>query len=102
MGPRPPLSTLFPYTTLFRSRPRGDRDDTHPVLVECVRQLRAYFDRDLKQFDLPLDPSGSAFQKSVWRSEEHTSELQSQFQLVCRPPLENKKGWARAGIVHAA
>jgi methylated-DNA-[protein]-cysteine S-methyltransferase len=47
-------------------RPRGDRDDTQPVLVECVRQLRAYFDRDLKEFDLPLDPSGSAFQKSVW------------------------------------
>jgi methylated-DNA-[protein]-cysteine S-methyltransferase len=47
-------------------RPRGDRDDTHPLLVECGRQLRAYFQRDLKEFDLPLDPSGSAFQKSVW------------------------------------
>jgi methylated-DNA-[protein]-cysteine S-methyltransferase len=47
-------------------RPRGDRDDTHPLLVEAVRQLRAYFDRDLKEFDLPLDPSGSAFQKAVW------------------------------------
>jgi methylated-DNA-[protein]-cysteine S-methyltransferase len=47
-------------------RPRGDRDDTHPVLVEAVRQLRAYFDRDLKEFDLPLSPHGSDFQKSVW------------------------------------
>jgi methylated-DNA-[protein]-cysteine S-methyltransferase len=47
-------------------RPRGDRDDTHPVLAECVRQLTAYFDRDLKEFDLPLDPSGSDFQRSVW------------------------------------
>ena len=47
-------------------RPRGDRDDTHPVLVETVRQLRAYFDRDLKEFELPLDPAGSDFQKSVW------------------------------------
>ena len=47
-------------------RPRGDRDDSHPVLVETVRQLRAYFDRDLKEFDLPLDPAGSEFQKSVW------------------------------------
>jgi methylated-DNA-[protein]-cysteine S-methyltransferase len=47
-------------------RPRGDRDDAHPVLVETVRQLRAYFDRDLKEFDLPLDPVGSAFQKAVW------------------------------------
>jgi len=47
-------------------RPRGARDDDHPVLVEAVRQLRAYFARDLKEFDLPLDPSGSDFQKSVW------------------------------------
>jgi methylated-DNA-[protein]-cysteine S-methyltransferase len=47
-------------------RPRGDRDDTAAVLVEAVRQLRAYFDRDLKDFDLPLDPRGSEFQKSVW------------------------------------
>ena len=47
-------------------RPRGDRDDTNAVLVETVRQLRAYFDRDLKEFDVPLDPSGSEFQRSVW------------------------------------
>jgi methylated-DNA-[protein]-cysteine S-methyltransferase len=47
-------------------RPRGDRDDTHPVLVECARQLQAYFDRDLKEFDLPLNPAGSDFQKAVW------------------------------------
>jgi len=47
-------------------RPRGDRDDTHPVLVETARQLRAYFDRDLKEFDLPLAPVGSDFQRRVW------------------------------------
>ena len=47
-------------------RPRGDRDDDNPVLVECVRQLRAYFHRDLKEFDLPLDPRGSDFQRAVW------------------------------------
>ena len=47
-------------------RPRGARDDGNAVLVEAVRQLRAYFDRDLKDFDLPLDPSGSDFQRSVW------------------------------------
>jgi methylated-DNA-[protein]-cysteine S-methyltransferase len=47
-------------------RPRGDRDDTDAVLVEAVRQLRAYFDRDLKEFDLPLNPTGSDFQKAVW------------------------------------
>jgi methylated-DNA-[protein]-cysteine S-methyltransferase len=47
-------------------RPRGDRDDTHPLLVEAIRQLRAYFDRDLKEFELPLAPAGSDFQKAVW------------------------------------
>jgi methylated-DNA-[protein]-cysteine S-methyltransferase len=47
-------------------RPRGDRDDSNLVLAECVRQLRAYFDRDLKEFDLPLDPRGSDFQRAVW------------------------------------
>ena len=47
-------------------RPRGDRDDTHPVLSECVRQLDAYFARDLKDFDLPLAPRGSDFQQRVW------------------------------------
>ncbi|MFZ2015122.1 MAG: methylated-DNA--[protein]-cysteine S-methyltransferase [Nocardioides sp.] len=46
--------------------PRGDRDDTEPLLVEAVRQLGAYFDRDLKEFDLPLAPAGSDFQKAVW------------------------------------
>ncbi len=47
-------------------RPRGVRQDDHPVLVEAVAQLRAYFARELKEFDLPLAPVGSAFQKSVW------------------------------------
>ncbi len=47
-------------------RPKGARDDAHPLLVEAVRQLRAYFDRELKEFDLPLAPAGSDFQKRVW------------------------------------
>ena len=48
-------------------RPRGDRDDAHPVLGECARQLAAYFGRDLKEFDLPLAPAGTAFQQQVWQ-----------------------------------
>ena len=48
-------------------RPRGARDDDQPVLVETARQLRAYFDRDLKEFDLPLAPVGSDFQQRVWK-----------------------------------
>ena len=47
-------------------RVRGSRDDAHPVLVEAVRQLRAYFDRELKEFELPLAPVGSDFQRRVW------------------------------------
>ena len=54
-----------PFTDVD-GRPRGDRDDTEPVLVETVRQLRAYFDRDLKEFDLPLAPGGTAVQARVW------------------------------------
>src|SRR5689334_24635077 len=65
---RPPRSTLFPYTTLFRSRPRRHR------------RARAR-ERGAPSF-APV-----AFS----RSEEHTSELQSQFHLVCRLLLEKKK-----------
>ncbi len=55
--------------TPFRStsgRPRGERADDNVVLAEAVRQLRAYFDHDLKEFDLPLAPEGSDFQQRVW------------------------------------
>jgi methylated-DNA-[protein]-cysteine S-methyltransferase len=46
--------------------PLGERDDRHPVLVEARRQLTAYFDRDLRDFDLPLAPRGTDFQRRVW------------------------------------
>src|SRR5438309_4300402 len=70
---RPPRSTLFPYTTLFRS----------PVLSEAMCSMGA----------CTGSPSGTT--KIRWsalrgRSEEHTSELQSQFHLVCRLLLEKK------------
>lgn len=48
-------------------RPRGDRDDGHPVLLEAARQLAAYFAGDLTDFDLPLAPAGSDFQQRVWK-----------------------------------
>src|SRR5687768_10393383 len=48
-------------------RPRGQRDDRHPVLVETARQLGAYFARELTDFDLPLAPVGSDFQQRVWK-----------------------------------
>src|SRR2546426_8086537 len=74
---RPPRSTLFPYTTLFRSRPDLFRD-------ECGRLLRppACGEGVL---------SGIEPEELVERSEEHTSELQSPCNLVCRLLLEKKK-----------
>lgn len=44
----------------------GQRDDADPLLREAVDQLAAYFAKELRDFDLPLDPRGSTFQKSVW------------------------------------
>ena len=48
-------------------RPRGDRNDTDPVLLEAARQLAAYFERELTVFDLPLAPIGTDFQQRVWK-----------------------------------
>src|SRR2546430_6411348 len=73
---RPPRSTLFPYTTLFRSR-----------LVEEIDK-----DRDLRSQDLRDDRLDHVIDGAERiRSEEHTSELQSQSNLVCRLLLEKKK-----------
>ena len=47
-------------------RPLGERNDDDPLLVRAVAQLTAYFNRDLKEFDLPLAPQGSDFQQRVW------------------------------------
>src|SRR2546427_8951832 len=77
---RPPRSTLFPYTTLFRSHAREDDDP----------RGRGEYGRPRKTC-IPgsaLSPDGPC---RVPRSEEHTSELQSQSNLVCRLLLEKKK-----------
>src|SRR2546430_11606169 len=81
---RPPRSTLFPYTTLFRSRNGTDgKQFTRFADIACGT-VRAQFGRkDLTQ-------RGRAATKGR-RSEEHTSELQSQSNLVCRLLLEKKK-----------
>src|SRR2546425_4414036 len=82
---RPPRSTLFPYTTLFRSS-RVEPCD-HPSSRDCgirdfVMRIRLFEKEDL--------PAILAIQKKT-RSEEHTSELQSLAYLVCRLLLEKKK-----------
>src|SRR5690348_18429558 len=83
---RPPRSTLFPYTTLFRSSfsawyqkyPRSSRKV--PWIFTSVPKIRAR----RKEKDMPEGNDGAA------RSEEHTSELQSSVHLVCRLLLEKK------------
>src|SRR2546430_5536970 len=78
---RPPRSTLFPYTTLFRSL----------GLASCVRFLGQVSNTDVvyRHLDLLVLPSRSEGLPNT-RSEEHTSELQSQSNLVCRLLLEKK------------
>src|SRR2546427_7098470 len=83
---RPPRSTLFPYTTLFRSCRRAERETVRLSREEPV-------DAAILKFLNRL--SDALFVLARWiaktRSEEHTSELQSQSNLVCRLLLEKKK-----------
>src|SRR5260370_31287061 len=82
---RPPRSTLFPYTTLFRSE----------FLLQCPRSQPAILrasSRVWSRFLLRVDPKLKvALPAHCQRSEEHTSELQSHLNLVCRLLLEKKK-----------
>src|SRR5436309_6177384 len=82
---RPPRSTLFPYTTLFRSRWRSRSDRLRRRAGASVRRRRASRS--------PRHPESSALgaDHRPERSEEHTSELQSRENLVCRLLLEKKK-----------
>jgi len=61
-----PHSSIARAAARSAGRPVGDRTDSDPLLKETVRQLAAYFLRDLKEFDLPLRPAGTAFQLRVW------------------------------------
>src|SRR5438034_6694708 len=79
---RPPRSTLFPYTTLFRS-PNVDTYARIPMERNHKRNQPA-----VRLSASAARPAGS---KRPWRSEEHTSELQSHSDLVCRLLLEKKK-----------
>src|SRR5689334_24684035 len=87
---RPPRSTLFPYTTLFRSRKRPALRLGRPGVVQipqrCVRRLIGPIG-PVTEWTRPFASSRGHDE----RSEEHTSELQSQFHLVCRLLLEKKK-----------
>src|SRR2546430_10499554 len=78
---RPPRSTLFPYTTLFRSELRDDWD-----LDGLVAAMEALYGTGVT-----VDELRGLDQEAIIRSEEHTSELQSQSNLVCRLLLEKKQ-----------
>src|SRR2546426_8551284 len=82
---RPPRSTLFPYTTLFRS---------------ALQQDRAQHFQEVREGQESADPLKGDRHRLPRRSEEHTSELQSPCNLVCRLLLEKKKEAASA-ISHA-
>src|SRR5687768_18168632 len=90
LTPRPPRSTLFPYTTLFRShaQPEGTgRDLVHRVRVEVgVAGVE-----EPAVGRTPRSGRANARTAGRGRSEEHTSELQSRLHLVCRLLLEKKK-----------
>src|SRR5207249_5434947 len=102
LSPHRPRSPLFPYTTLFRSDRPADGHRRVAVLGVEQRELRARLDgrldergedaaeqrQELPAADGELDEEGE--QEQAGRSEEHTSELQSRFDLVCRLPLEKK------------
>src|SRR2546430_5100782 len=81
---RPPRSTLFPYTTLFRSAQRREASRTGAGAGKLI--------------DDPLRPFLCRGAAQAERSEEHTSELQSQSNLVCRLLLEKKKKITRTNL----
>src|SRR3712207_7785923 len=94
---RPPRSTLFPYTTLFRSSPaeleQVEARGTAAVAAEArkagVERLTYLSGAGIEQADPHLLPART--KQAAERSEEHTSELQSRQYLVCRLLLEKKK-----------
>src|SRR5260370_4557282 len=94
---RPPRSTLFPYTTLFRSEAERGLD----ALRMIIRGVRQILNRQRRRGDHEqrLDRAGELVERVACdqaRSEEHTSELQSHLNLVCRLLLEKKKQICRA------
>src|SRR2546422_7136100 len=92
---RPPRSTLFPYTTLFRSRDDARRNGEARHRADLDPQSNQHTDADCQrhQHVHTIQPplSRTKAKTAPARSEEHTSELQSRLHLVCRLLLEKKK-----------
>src|SRR3712207_7662163 len=85
---RPPRSTLFPYTTLFRSAHNVAAVSLYPGMVRTEKVMQAAAFLDLSNSESPQFIGRAV---AALRSEEHTSELQSRQYLVCRLLLEKKK-----------
>src|SRR3712207_8643178 len=93
---RPPRSTLFPYTTLFRSvgvlrDTKHARNAERFVRFLLSRQAQTYFSEQTSEYPLAAGLRPQSQLPPLDRSEEHTSELQSRQYLVCRLLLEKKK-----------
>src|SRR5260370_28180887 len=93
---RPPRSTLFPYTTLFRSALRLDPSERLAIYRDEWLPDLLFIARDKRPTDHTPDQGNPIFARpslvsEAPRSEEHTSELQSHLNLVCRLLLEKKK-----------
>src|SRR5258707_11193202 len=94
---RPPRSTLFPYTTLFRSPRRAPKP--HENCRSTAPSTRPSASSTISR---PFSPAPAKQAHSRSRSEEHTSELQSRQYLVCRLLLEKKKKLTSGRVLHHA
>src|SRR5690625_6223097 len=91
LSPRPPLSLLFPYTTLFRSSMLHAKFvNIHPFADGNGRTSRLLMNLELMKTKYP-PITIEKDERFKYRSEEHTSELQSRGQIVCRLLLQKKK-----------
>src|SRR3712207_8029219 len=91
---RPPRSTLFPYTTLFRSelgKAKGGQNDWLEILGSGMVHPRVLANVGIDPREWQGFAFGMGIERITMRSEEHTSELQSRQYLVCRLLLEKKK-----------
>src|SRR5947207_5878410 len=104
---RPPRSTLFPYTTLFRSvritgSPRSSAQDSHRLSTPIrwsISTTAGAASAPVPRISACCPRSSGSRNLNLARSEEHTSELQSHSDLVCRLLLEKKKEWTKILVV---